>query len=144
MDAPVGRPRVSSLKSGVKKMASPTGGRFVFSPPAGFSQVNLGINNGSSPVFPGPVSGAFNIEVFTSPTVGSGVPNPDSGWSTSVADVGGTLFNNFLTGTSIQLGTGNYLITDSVVGGGQGPARIQAGSGNQTVVGAGGDTLVGG
>lgn len=125
-------------------MASPTGGQFVFSIPPSTQQVILGINNGTAPVFPGPVTGDFNIEVFTSPTV-TGVPAPDSGFQASVTDPNGTLSSNFLTGTVLTLGGGNYELTDSITGSAsQSPARITLGSGNQTVVGANGDTLVGG
>ena len=87
---------------------------------------------------------AFNIEVFASPTV-SGVPNPDSGFQSSMADPAGTLDAGFLTGTDLRLGSGNFLAVNSVTGAaGQSPSQITLGTGNQTVVGAKFDTLIGG
>src|SRR5260221_9628796 len=94
-------------------MDSSTGGRWLFS--YSLSPVVLGVNNGVAPVFPSPQGGAFNIEVFTSPTV-RGVPMPDGGFQTSITDPGGTLENGFLTGTNLVLGAGNFLIVDSVTG----------------------------
>src|SRR5438105_752184 len=102
-------------------MSSPTGGRWIFSadPASGFSGLNLGINNGVAPVFPFPVAGALNIEVFTNSTV-SGVPNPDAGFQASMADplspTVAPIDNGFLVGTNLRLGSGNYLAVDSVVG----------------------------
>lgn len=118
------------------------GGRWLFS--IAGNPIVLGINNGMAPVFPMPQAGAFNIEVFTNPTV-SGVPSPEFGFHAGIADPGGTLDNGFLTGTSLRVGGGDLLVVDSVTGAaGQGPAMIMLGSGNQTVVGAKFDTLVGG
>jgi beta-glucanase (GH16 family) len=123
------------------------GGRWVFSPPAGFSGLVLGINNGVAPVFPTAKPGAFNIEIFSNSALAGqqGVPNPDSGFQSSIADPGATLDNGFLTGTDLRLTTGDFLLVDSVTGAStQGPSKVTLGSGNQTVVGAISDTLVGG
>ncbi len=127
-------------------MASPTGGQFVFAVdqagkivPAGLS-----INNGSG-IFPPPSSTApINIEVFTALS-GTTVPAPDTGFNAAALDHGGTLVNNFLTGTHLILGGGNYIVTDSVTGAAaQSAAEIDLGTGNQEVVAAPHDTLVGG
>jgi hypothetical protein len=130
-------------------MTTPTGGRWVFST-AG-SPVVLGINDGVKPVFPTPQVGAFNIEVFTNATVKGlpAPPNPETGFQSSIADAGGTLDSGFLTGTALKLGSGNFLAVDSVAAnattsGPQGPSQITLGTGNQTVVGAKNDTLIGG
>lgn len=130
--------------SGVFEMTlGPPGGRFVFSPPVGYSQVILSINNGFSPVFPQPISGAYNIEVFFNPYAPV-VPPPDAGFQTSIVDdLSNPLFNGFLAG-DIALGAGDYLVTDSVVGSGQTGAFVHLGSGNQTVVGAPRDEIWGG
>ena len=118
------------------------GGRWLFS--IAGTPIVLGINNGVAPVFPVAQANAFDIEVFTNPTV-SGVPGPETGFQASIADAGGTLENGFLTGTGLRLGGGDLLVVDSVTGAsGQGPAIITLGGGNQTVLGARGDTLVGG
>jgi len=131
-------------------MSSPTGGRWIFSPAAGsgFNGVVLGINNGVAPVFPFAAPGALNIEVFTNPTV-AGIPNPDNNFTVSMADPNGTLDTGFLTGTNLRLGGGNFLAVDSVaasatVSGPQSASKITLGTGNQTVLGAKGDTLIGG
>ncbi len=126
-------------------MASPTGGRFLVGAPTGFTATTLGINDGTNPVFPGPVTGNFNVEVFTA----AGVTTPpalDSGFQAGAIDPAGTLVTpGYLTGTKLQLFTGNFLITDSVSGDPlQTAATIVLGSGNQTVVGAPGDTIQGG
>ena len=131
-------------------MASPTGGRWIFSvdSTSGFSNPPvLGINNGVAPVFPAAIPGRFNIEVFTNPTVAGqpGIPNPDSGFNSSISDANGTLDSGFLTGTNLRLTTGDFLAVDSVTGSsGQSGSKITLGSGKQTVVGAKSDTLVGG
>ena len=120
----------------------PNGGRWLFS--IAGTPIVLGINNGVAPVFPQGQVGAFNIEVFTNPTV-SGVPNPEFGFQASIADPGGTLENGFLTGTGLRLAHGDFLIVDSMTGAsGQGPAMITLGDSSQTVIGARSDTLVGG
>jgi hypothetical protein len=135
-------------------MSSTSGGRWVFSAAqgSGFNGVVVGINNGVAPVFPGPQPGALNIEVFTNPTV-SGIRPPDPGFQVTITDPGGTLDpsgpGGFLTGTNLLLGSGDYLAVDSVAGnattsGLQSPSKITLGTGNQTVVGAKFDTLVGG
>ena len=123
------------------------GGRWVFSPPPGFGGLILGINNGVAPVFPQPVAGAFNIEVFTNAALTGqpGIPNPDAGFQSSFSDPGGTLASGFLTGTDLRLTTGDLLLVDSVTGASaQSPSKVTLGSGSQTVVGAQFDTLVGG
>jgi hypothetical protein len=131
-------------------MASPTGGRWIFSvdTTSGFTGVNLGINNGVAPVFPGPTATKFDIEVFTNPTVAGqpGIPNPSPGFESSMTNPGGTIDNNgFLTGTTLSLGSGDFLAVDSVTGSNlQSGSKIELGSGKQTVVGAKFDTLVGG
>jgi hypothetical protein len=131
-------------------MTSPTGGRWIFSvdTTSGFSGLILGINNGVAPVFPAPVAGKFNIEVFTNPTVAglAGVPNPDPGFQSTMTDPNGTIDNSgLLTGTNIRLGSGDFLAVDSVTGSAlQSGSKITLGSGKQTVVGAKFDTLVGG
>jgi hypothetical protein len=131
-------------------MASPTGGRWIFSvdSTSGFSNPPvLGVNNGVAPVFPTAIPGRFNIEVFTNPTVAGqpGIPSPDSGFNSSIADANGTLDSGFLTGTNLRLTSGDFLAVDSVTGSSaQSGSKISLGSGKQTVVGAKFDTLVGG
>ena len=131
---------------GAVQMPIPTaGGRWIFSAASG--GIVLGINNGVAPVFPNPQAGAFNIEVFTSASLAGqpGIPNPGPGFQSSIADAGGTLDSGFLTGTDLRLTTGNLLLVDSVTGAAtQTPSKVTLGSGNQTVVGARFDTLVGG
>jgi len=123
----------------------PGGGRFLIGPPAGFSSVTVGINDGTNPVFPAPVAGRFNVEVFTAAGVTT-LPTLDGGFQAGIIDPAGKLIApGYLTGTKLQLFTGNFLITDTVSGdAGQGPATIILGSGNQSVVGAPGDTIQGG
>jgi hypothetical protein len=131
-------------------MTSPTGGRWIFSvdTTSGFTGVILGINNGVAPVFPAPVVGKFNIEVFTNATVAGqpGIPTPDPGFQSSMADANGGIGNDgLLTGTFLRLTNGDLLAVDSVTGSAlQSGSKIQLGSGNQTVVGAKFDTLIGG
>ncbi len=126
-------------------MASPTGGRFIVGPAAGFSSTTLGINDGANPIFPAPVAGSFNIEVFTAAGVTT-LPALDSGFQAGIIDPAGTLVApGLLTGTTLRLFTGDYAVTDSVTGNAaQSTATIILGSGNQRVVGAPGDTLQGG
>ena len=130
-------------------MALPTGGRWIFSvdTTSGFSGLVLGLNNGVAPVFPTPQGGAFNIEVFTNATVSgqAGIPNPETGFQSSIADAGGTLDNGFLTGTTLRLGSGNFLAVNRIPSHRRkAPPNIILGAGNQTVVGATFDTLIGG
>jgi len=131
-------------------MTSPTGGRWIFSvdTASGFSGLILGINNGVAPVFPAPVAGKFNIEVFTNPTVAGlpAPPNPDAGFQTSMLDPNGTIDNSgLLTGTNLRLASGDYLAVDSIGGSSAGNgSKLTLGTGKQTVVGAKFDTLVGG
>jgi hypothetical protein len=135
---------------------------WVLSPPAGFSQLVLSVHDGTNPVFPSPVPGAFNIEVFSflGRTTGqilavtSGfivsllngteilTPNSDPGFQASISDPFGNPFviqDNFLLG-SLLLGGGDYLIADYGAGG----SVVRLGSGNQTVIGAQNDRLLGG
>ena len=149
-------------------MAIKNGGRWVFSPPVGFSEVVIGFHDGGIQPTPEPLPGAFNIEVFTDPSLDkpidtkidvidpSGnvaalfvlpeIPKPDPGFQTSISDVGGgTIENGFLTGTSLRLTTGDFLVVDYQTGAaGQSGSKMTLGSGNQTVVGAKFDTLIGG
>jgi hypothetical protein len=123
-------------------MTATNGGRWIFSSTG--QPIVLGFNNGSAPVFPPPQPDALNIEVFTNTTV-PGVPNADPGFQSSINDPGGTLEMGFLTGTDIRLGGADLLVVDSVTGfAGQGPSKFTLISGNHTVIGASGDTLVGG
>ena len=129
-------------------MAITNGGRWVFSlaPLSRFSRVILGVNDGISAISPAPQDGALNIEVFTNPTVtGPGTPSTDAGFQQSIVDANGAFDGAFLTGANLRLGGGDYLVVDSMIGSAtQGPAQITLGSGNQTVVGARFDTLIGG
>jgi len=123
-------------------MAAPSGGRFLFSEEG--ASITLGINDGIDPIFPAPVVGNVNIEVFTAAGVTT-LPTLDSGFAGGIIDPGGTLVApGFLTGTNLQL-FGGGLVTDSVTGDAfQTAANIILGSGNQTIVGAPGDTIQGG
>jgi len=115
-------------------MASPTGGRWIFSVTG--QPVVLGINNGVAPVFPQSRAGAFNIEVFTNPSVDAlvdskidrpdafgnptpvfvlaPVPPPDPGFQSSMADANGTIENGFLTGANLRLTSGDFLAVGSL------------------------------
>ena len=66
-------------------MASPTGGRFLIGAPAGITSTTLGINDGTNPVFPGSVTGNFNVEVFTAAGVTT-LPALDSGFQAGAID----------------------------------------------------------
>jgi hypothetical protein len=130
-------------------MAVPTGGQFIFA--ANGSAVALGLTtDGSVPPVPAPVAGDFNIEVFTSVT-GGALPALASGFQAGVIDNQGAIgANGLLTGTQLQLFTGDYSVVDSPTGANS-PATVILGSGNQilgsanqTVYGAAGDTLIGG
>ena len=92
-----------------------------------------------------PVTGNFNIEVFTAAGLTT-LPTLDAGFQAGVIDAGGTLIApGFLTGNTLRLFTGNYQVSDTVTGNAlQTSATIVLGSGNQTVVGAGSDTIQGG
>jgi hypothetical protein len=127
-------------------MASPTGGRFIIGAPSGFNAVAVGINDGTDPITQSPVTGSFNIEVFTA--AGATLPATfASGFQAGILDPGGTIVplgtGGALTGTNLTLGTGNYVITDTLIGG-RAAASVTLGSGTQRIVGAGGDTLQGG
>src|SRR6266849_9743343 len=126
-------------------MASPTGGRFILGPPTGSPAVTVGINDGKNTIFPAPVAGNFNIEVFTAAGV-TALPALDTGFQAGIIAPGGTLVaTGALTGTTLRLFTGDFAVTDSVTGNAaQGAATIILGSGNQRVVGAPGDTIQGG
>ena len=151
-------------------MTAPNGGRWLFSVGSGFNGVAFSFNDGAT-ISPPPVSGAFNIEVFTNSSVDAvtpfdtgidipgqfgdvtpviisvpvPVPPPDAGFQAAIADVGGKLDGGFLTGTNLRLGGGDFLVIDSVTGTpGQSPSKITLGTGKQTVVGAKSDTLAGG
>ena len=128
-------------------MASPTGGRFIVGPPTGFPAVTLALNNGSGPS-QSAVTGNFNIEVFTAAGLTS-LPTLDSGFQAGILDPNGTVVaqgtGGALTGTNLALFSGNYAITDSVTGNVlQTAASVILGSGNQSIVGAPGDTIQGG
>jgi len=124
-------------------MAAAVGGRWIFSVVG--QPIVLGINDGVHAIFPAPQAGAFNIEVFTNTTV-TAIPNPlNDGFQDGAIDPGAVLDNGFLTGPDLRLGAGNFLVVDSVTSAsGQSPAKVALGSGNQTVIGAKGDTLIGG
>src|SRR5579864_1844762 len=114
-------------------MSSIAGGRFVFGLPGSstLSGVNLGLTDGVN----GPgtaVTGAFNIEVFTS-VAGGNLPALATGYQAGLIDNGAGIANNFLTGTTLQLFSGDYMVNDSVTGSAQQTsASIVLGSGNQT------------
>src|SRR5438045_1424914 len=96
-------------------MASPVGGQFLVGAPAGFSAVTLGINDGTSPIFPVPASGTFNIEVFTAFGVTT-LPTLDSVFQAGILRPGGT---HLMVGTSGP---------NTIVGGSVGPDTITGGS----------------
>lgn len=115
-------------------------GRFTFSA-TGFSQTNIGINNGGS--VPPAVAGAFNVEAFTSLSIDDPLPPLDPGYQVGVIDPGAGLQDGLLTGTEIRLFAGDYVVTDAA-NTAVSPAKILLGSGNQTAIAGPGDTLVGG
>jgi autotransporter passenger strand-loop-strand repeat protein len=115
-------------------------GQFTFSA-GGFASANLGLNDGTSVA--APVAGAFNVEVFTALSLGDPLPVLDPGYQTGVIDPHGTTFDGFLAAAQVQLFDGDFLLID-LDRGINAPVQIFLGSGNQTVVGAAGDTLVGG
>jgi hypothetical protein len=126
-------------------MASATGGRFIIGPQApSTTAFTVSINDGINGVTP-PVPGDFNIEVFTAAAT---LPAPDAGFQASILDPGGTLVTvgtgSALSGSNLTLGSGDYVITDTPTISGRAAASITLGTGNQRVVGAGGDTLIGG
>jgi hypothetical protein len=125
--------------------ATVTGGQFLFSLPSGsgFNGTLVAINDGTNPLSPLPIPGDLNIEVFTSLAIGDTLPALDAGFQAGLIDPGGTIANGFLIGTTLELFGGDYEVTDSLTGSNT-PAEILLGSGNQSVVGADGDTLVGG
>ncbi len=124
---------------------APPGGQFVFGLAPGYAGVTLGINNsfdGTGAPSQSPNFANLNIEVFTESFAGTSA-NLYAGFQVGVIDSAGYLLNGFLTGTELQLFTGDYVVLDAVTGVNT-PARIILGSGNQTVIGAAGDTLIGG
>ena len=126
--------------------APPIGGRWIFSSDmaSSLSGIILAINNGIAPVFPRPQVGKLNIEVFTNPTLDA-IPEPEPGFQAAMIVPSGTLDDGFLTGTNLRLGSGDFLAVNSITGASaQIPSKITLGSGNQTIVGARFDTLIGG
>ena len=130
-------------------MALPPGGQFVFA--TNGAAVSLGLTtDGSVMPVTAPVAGDFNIEVFTS-VAGGALPALASGFQAGVIDNQGAIgANGLLSGTQLQLFTGDYSVVDSPTGANS-PATVILGSGNQvvgssnqTVYGAAGDTLIGG
>lgn len=131
-------------------MASPVGGFFKFTDGV---PVRLGLKNPGHTVSPDPISGDLNIEAFTGVTT---LPTRDPGFDQSVivsdtvaGDTAPHLIgfgtDQLLTGRRLTLFGGNYKVTDSVTGlTTQRPSRITASYGNQTIVGAALDTLIGG
>ncbi|MGC2414908.1 MAG: hypothetical protein WA459_19690 [Stellaceae bacterium] len=134
-------------------MASPVGGRFKFQTGTTtlVNNVNLGLTKtGATAPVPGSVKGALNIEVYTgTPSVGlkTGFTQRVSVSDTVKGDTQphliGKFPNELLTGRRLTLFGGNYRVTDTNTVTGN-TALIIAGSGQQTVVGAARDTLLGG
>jgi len=134
----------------------------------GFSEAVIAFDTGGIQPAPQLVASAFNIQVFTDPTLDkpidtkidvvdpSGnvapiiilptIPTPSFGFQTSISDVsGGTIESGFLTGSSLRLTTGDFLLVDWQTGApAQSGSKVTLGSGKQTVVGARSDTLIGG
>jgi len=140
-------------------MASPVGGQFLFDKPGGTVSIGLVKQGQTSPIpaSGSTVAGAVNIEIFaglsTLPTKFDGNYNQGALVGDTVAgDTAPDLVNGLLTGRTLTLAAGDYRVTNennnttgvTTLAGAGGPALIQAGSGNQSVVGAAGDTLIGG
>src|SRR5712671_1594368 len=121
-------------------MASPAGAQYVFFEPSG-PGVNISLTPNGSNLTP-PVPGTANIEVFTA-APGSLAPGYQGSAFASGADVGsapGFDPNTDVFGpTPLQLLAGNYAVVDISSGN-----IISLGSGNQSVIGAVGDTITGG
>ena len=113
-------------------MASPVGAQYVFFEPNG-TGVSVSLTpNGSN--LPAPVPGNVNIEVFTATPGGLA-----AGYQGSAFAAGAGVNNTTVFGpTSLQLLAGNYAVSDIT-----GDNNITLGSGNQSVVGAVGDTITG-
>ena len=123
----------------------PTGGRFLIGPASGsgLSAGTIGINDGTDPTFPQPVSGNLNTEIFTALPLGM-LPGLDPGFQAGIIDNAAYITSaGYLTGTQLQLFGGDYLLVDAATGDNT-PAEIMLGSGSQQAAGAPGDTLVGG
>jgi Ca2+-binding RTX toxin-like protein len=129
-------------------MASPVGGRFKFTDGV---PVHLGLKNPGKGVSSGAIPGDLNIEAFTgvttlpslAPGYTQGVIVSDTVTGDRAPELIGTGTNQLLTGRRLTLFGGNYKVVDTNTVPGN-TARITAGSGNQTVVGAAHDTLIGG
>lgn len=125
------------------------GGQFVFGASKSFAPLasaTLGINDGIQSVFPLPLPNTLNIEVFTSVLPANLLPSLDAGFQAGAILRGGFIGTspaNYLVGGLLQLFAGDYIVVDASNGSNI-SAEIILGSGNQTVVGAAGDTLVGG
>ncbi len=129
-------------------MASPVGGRFKFTDGI---PVHLGLKNLGKSVSPGAIKGDLNIEAFTGvttlPVLSSGFQQgvivSDTVKGDTAPHLIGTGTKQTLTGRRLTLFGGAYKVTDTNTVTGS-AARITAGKGNQTVVGAAHDTLIGG
>src|SRR3954453_22262416 len=111
-------------------MASPVGSQYTFFEPDG-TRVNLALTTDGSNL-PVPLAGAVNIEVFTTSPGGLAPGYQGSAFAPGAVVTDATLFGV----ASLQLLAGNYAVAG-------GPA-ITLGSGNQSVIGAVGDTINGG
>src|SRR3954469_12067186 len=121
-------------------MTSPVGAQYVFFEPSG-PRVNISLTlDGSNLAAPQP--GATNIEIFTA-TPGSLAPGYIGSAFASGADIasaGGFDPETDVFGpSSMQLLAGNYAVADI-----SGNNSISLGSGNQSVIGAARDSIVGG
>jgi hypothetical protein len=114
-------------------------------PPGGLGFIGGGVTsthidlNGTAPA----VSGAFNVEVFTS----MGNDTLAAGYDVGVTAAGGVLDSGVLRG-AVQLSAGDYEVLDTAATTAAGGAvieprgtSIRLGSGNQTVVGAAADSV---